>query len=153
MYKNFGTEGVTYTVDANGDIQFTELLTEDPDGLTQALLKYTGTSSDYIAGIQSEKHVQLKNNEVAADAVYTWVENTKFFDTLLPRLDYTEEENIRRTDLQTPMDTYVQEMALKFITGEEDFAGYDAFIETVKEMGVQEVIDITQASYERYLNR
>lgn len=153
MYKNFGTEGVTYTVDANGDIQFTELLTEDPDGMTQALLKYTGTSSDIIASIQSEKHVQLKNNKVAADAVYAWIENTKFFDTQLPRLDYTEEENIRRTDLQTPMDTYVQEMALKFITGEEDFAGYDAFIETVKEMGVQEVIDITQASYERYLNR
>lgn len=153
MYKNFGTLGESYVLDENGEPTFTELVTADPDGVSEALMKYTGTSGSAIAGIQSEEHVKMKNSEVTAEAVYTWVENTKAFDAMLPTLNHTEEEAIKYSDLVAPLDTYIEQMALKYITGEEDFAGYDEFMKTLTEMGIQETIDINQAAYDRFMNR
>ena len=43
-------------------------------------------------------------------------------------------------------------MILKFMVGDLDIQeGWDGFIAQIQEMGAQEIIDITQAAYDRYI--
>ena len=153
LYNNFGTEGVSYTFDANGDIIFTELITEDEDGLNEAVKKYTACHSTPFAGIQLERHVQLKNNAVSVEAVYKWIENTEVQKHVVPGIALTADETIAYNDKLTPIRGYIDEMGLKFVTGEEDLADFDEFVKTLEEMGLQECLDIQQAAYDRFMAR
>ena len=50
--------------------------------------------------------------------------------------------------------TYLEEYMAKVIAGVEDIdATYDAMIQNCFDLGLQEVLDIKQAAYDRYLNR
>lgn len=60
---------------------------------------------------------------------------------------YTEEQTERLNELLTPLDTYVDQMEAKFITGVESFDNYDQFIETLIKMGAEEVNEIYRGAY------
>lgn len=150
MYHNFGTLGETYTIDANGEVQWTKLITEDPLGLNEAVKKYTAVHSGQIA-VQTARYVQMKNSETAGKAVYEWIENTVAQKYQLPTLTMTADESSRYSDLSGPINTYISEMAMKFVTGEEDLANFDNFLKTLNEMGLEECLKLQQAAYDRYM--
>lgn len=151
MYINFGNEGETYTLDADGNPQWTDLIKNDPDGVSAAVKKYTGAHSGVVATIQAADLVKLINAETSAAAVYEWIDNTDNSKYVVPKLALTEEESITYSDKFTPISDYCAEMALKFILGEESLDNFDAFIEKLHTMGVDECQAIQQAAYERYL--
>ena len=47
---------------------------------------------------------------------------------------------------------HVNEMTLKFITGEASLDEFDSFVEQVWDSGLQEVLDIMNAAYADYMN-
>lgn len=152
-YWNYGKEGESYTLDSSGVPQWTELLTKDQNGLSDALNKYTGVTGTGIS-IQAEYFVQTKNDKNAIDAVYKWIDNTEVYKHTLPNgLALTQEETIEVTDKMTAIRTRVEEMALKYFTGEESLDNFDKFVEELKGMGLQDVLDIQQAAYDRYMKR
>lgn len=153
MYQNFGTEGTNYTLDSEGKPQWTDLMKNDPDSLEQAIIKYTGTYSSALGGVQASDMVLIKNHETAAEAVYKWVENTDNSKYLLPSLAMTDEENLVITDVATPIKAYVGEMALKFVLGEASLDEFDAYVAELEKMGLQKCLDVYNAAYERYLAR
>nr|HML49353.1 hypothetical protein [Clostridia bacterium] len=63
----------------------------------------------------------------------------------------TSDESTRRAEIMTDIGTYSSECMAKFTNGETSLDGYDAYIETLYAMGLQEAIDITAAAYERYM--
>lgn len=148
-YINFGEEGVTYTRDAEGNIQWTELITKDPMGEAVGLAKYTGFSGVGI-GIQSAEFVRAKNAKEAGEAVYKWIENTEGMEHSLPTLSFTEEEKLQYKDRQTAIKKYVEEEALKFVTGARSLDEFDAFVAELDKLGLQEVLKAYQAAYDRY---
>ncbi len=152
MYWNYGTEGETYNI-VNGQVEFTDLITKDPDGLTEAMKKYTGFTSSGISE-QKERMVQLKNNPICTDAVYTWIDNSEASKHALPpALALTEAEQTEYTDLNTAISTYAYEKALEFVTGVTPISEYDNFVETMEGMGYKRCLEIYQAAYDRYLSR
>ena len=44
-------------------------------------------------------------------------------------------------------------MAIKFITGEESLDNWDNYINTLNDMGMEKMLEIRQAAYDRYLAR
>ena len=155
MYTNYGTENETYTLDANGMPQWTEKMTKDPDGMSVAILKYAGTSGMPMGSIQAAHMVQIKNDEKAAAAVYKWIENTTVGKFQYPSraVSRTDEEAVVYSDVYTPISSYISEMALKFILGEESLDNFDAYVAKLKEMGIEDVLKVQQAAYDRYLAR
>lgn len=149
MYWNFGEEGVSYTVDADGKIAYTDLILKDEAGQAAALLKYTGVGSSAPV-IQLADFVRLKNSKEAADAVYRWIENTEASEYRLPSLSMTTEENDVYTTKYTPITTYINEEVMKFFVGDRDISEYDAFIEKIKQMGIEDVLAVQQAAYDRW---
>ena len=69
-----------------------------------------------------------------------------------PIVAYTNEETNRRVSLKNDVSTYLGQMRAEFITGQTDIdEGWDAYKETVNQMGMEELIQIEQAAYDRYL--
>ncbi len=70
-------------------------------------------------------------------------------DSLAP-LPYTTEEATERATLVTDITSYVGNMYANFITGTNDIdAEWDSFVDTLKAMGAERVIEIEQAAYDR----
>lgn len=65
-------------------------------------------------------------------------------------LTFTDEETDEKGYIETNIRTYVEEEALKFITGEKDMSEYDSFITYLKENGAQSLEEIYAAAYSRY---
>ena len=69
----------------------------------------------------------------------------------VPVLSATAEETEDFTDLNSAISTYCGEMYFKFITGEVDLEkGWDEYIDTLKGMGVEDMIAIKQAQLDRF---
>ena len=63
----------------------------------------------------------------------------------------TVEVGSRISSLRADIDTYVDEMCLKFITGDADLdTGYDAYIANLKSIGLDEVISLYQLQYDTF---
>ena len=60
----------------------------------------------------------------------------------------TEESEIKKTYL-TDVQTYVKEMALKFIMGQESLDNFATYQENLKNMHIEELIGIYQAATDR----
>lgn len=66
-------------------------------------------------------------------------------------LKFTEDEQYVLDNHLTDIQTYYKEMEGKFITGVVDIeTGWDEYCNTLEQMGVQDVIEVYQAAYDRW---
>lgn len=69
-----------------------------------------------------------------------------------PKLSYTAEEANERATLQTDIENYIKQAKAQFITGEIGVdEGWDDFVSTLQNMGVDRLVEIEQAAYDRYV--
>lgn len=149
---NWGEEGVAFEYDDNGEPQWTDLVINNPDGLSFMFASYlyaSGTGSVYFPSVyQIEKEYY--------DAKPGVLEAMETFDTQtdgaysLPRyvaLDSEAEEEY--TSMATDMETYAEGMILRFITGEEPLENYDAFLQQCNDMGLERMTELYQEAYDR----
>lgn len=152
LYSNFGTEGDTYTL-INGVPNYTDKILEAPDGTNEALDKYTCAQWSNI-GIQMTELVKQKNNPTAVKSVDSWLNNQESKKHIFPAgVTRTTEESSEATGITNAIQTYVQEMSLKFMTGEEPLENYDKYVKSLNDMGLSKLLEIQQAAYERFLER
>ena len=72
----------------------------------------------------------------------------------MPSLSLTSDEAVERAGIMTDIQTYAQEQTTAMITGIQDVETYwDTYVETMKSMNLDRAVEITQAAYDRYLNR
>jgi putative aldouronate transport system substrate-binding protein len=68
----------------------------------------------------------------------------------LNSLVLTEDESDTYNDAWTDINAYITESTAKFITGDLDIeTGWEGFINDLEKMGLQDVIDVYQAAYDR----
>ena len=63
------------------------------------------------------------------------------------------DDSAEKSNIMLDVDTYVNEMLLKFIKGTESMDNYDSFVKTVKDMGIDKVINIYQKATDSYYSR
>lgn len=152
IYWNYGKEGVSYTMNENGDPQFTELVTGDALGINEACKKYTGTFAAGIS-IQQREYVEAKFAKEASEAVEKWISNTEAKKYILPTTPKTEDVSAELTDKKSVISTYVKEMALKFVKGTEELsdANWKKYLKQLEDYGLSRVLEIEQEAYDEYL--
>lgn len=67
-----------------------------------------------------------------------------------PVLFLTEEEQAEVTSLQSDLNTYVEQMEARFVTGQEPLANWDKYVETINKMGGGRLAEIHQTAYDRW---
>jgi len=148
-----GVENETFEVDENGDFQYLDKIKNSPEGLTmeQELSKYITWLGGGYPGIVREATFK------GAESLPATVEAAKklepnLLDEVWPSFTYTVEENKKLSSLQADIHKYVDEMQDKFITGTEPFSKWDAYVEQVKKMGLEEYMSIQNEALKRYKN-
>ena len=64
-------------------------------------------------------------------------------------LKFTDEENETIANQFTDIDTYFKQQVSKFIVGDEPMSKWDDYVKQIKKMGIDEVVKVYQASYDR----
>lgn len=151
LLYNFGVEGISFEYDENGTPQFTDLIRNNPDGLSlkEAMILWCRNS----AGGPFEKDAgpilaQRVGNQYQYDAPFFWDASIDWSKNL-PRMVYSGEENSALNDIMNEIDTILEEMTVKIIIGDQSADAYDDYVATMKEAGIEEAIEIVQTAYDR----
>lgn len=149
---NWGVEGVTYERDTDGNKQYTDLIVNNPEGMTATLAQFrymlqnTVCLTDVAAKDQGMTQQQLE----APDIWMTNKDNTWGCpSTLTMTTDEAEEYNSMAGDITT----YAQENFLRYIIGDLPVEELQSFVDTCVEMGLEDCLNIQQSALDRYYQR
>lgn len=148
MLINYGLEGITYEM-VDGQPQFTDLVLNNPE------TPNTTSARSQVGHYRNWPHVVensiLQYSDTSKTTLNNWKSN--MVEHAMPTVTYTTEESDTLSELYNDIDTYSREMITKFLLGTEDIANWENFTNTLKGMGVDQVLAARQAAYERYISR
>ncbi|QGH36153.1 extracellular solute-binding protein [Gracilibacillus salitolerans] len=153
MLFNFGVEGESYEM-IDGYPTYTEEITKNPDGLpmTQALGKYIRASygGPLVQDVRYvEQYLELPEQQ---EAVEIWGETAEN-EINMPPTTLNADESEEFNSIMSDLDTYYDEMVVRFIMGEEPLSNFEDFVATLKGMGIERAIELQQAALDRYMER
>lgn len=150
LMANYGLrEGESYIIQDDGTYKWGELITNNPDGLTQneARTKYTTLNAFY----EDYTRVTSSWSDEQKAAQDVWVASKD--DGVIPNeMTMTADENQTYASIMSEIQTFVDEQAVKMIMGTSSMS-FDDFVQEVKAMGIDEAIEIYQNAFDRYNNR
>lgn len=71
---------------------------------------------------------------------------------VITKLLHEEEDQTEYADIKTVINTYVSEATIKFAVGELPLSEWDAYLETLDEMGLERFVELTQKAYDKANN-
>lgn len=146
-----GVEGETY--DKNGDEkpQFTEEITNNPDGLTfdQALTPYVTWMGGSYPGYVQEKYFGGSEALPSSLAVGDKVQPDAPKE-IWNGFNYTDDELKFKQSNGADLETFINETEAAFIAGDKDFSEWDQYVEQVKQMGQEQYLEVEKSAYDRY---
>ncbi len=149
LLMNFGVEGEQFEY-VDGEIQYTDLIMHNPDGLSpQDALRSFGVQSLLTLRQDARYERAFVSDEV--NRTRDLYENEGHIGVAFPTLDFTGDEQSIINEKYTEIETYVNEMIDKFIMGVESLDRFDEFVVKTERMGIQDVLDVYQAAYDRYM--
>jgi putative aldouronate transport system substrate-binding protein len=153
VFFNYGIQGVTYQKAADGALSFLpEWNTAinpngykdlDKFGLGSALIPYAHNN------LTAARFARYYAPEVLAMAsyqlrgLYNGKITTQVLEFARPPVTTVEGDLIGKTE--GPINTYMEENVVKFIKGQRSFDDWDKFVQDVKNLGVQKILDIYNA--------
>ncbi|WP_248924031.1 extracellular solute-binding protein [Paenibacillus hamazuiensis] len=151
--QNWGVEGKSYTTEG-GKKKFTDAVMKSPEGFvpSEAVKKYAlpTTGMVKVMDYNAWAAFELRYPE-AEEANKVWFDADR--SLLLPALSFKGNESQEIGSIMSEVNTYVKEMWIKFIMGNEPIDNYGKFVDTLKKMGIDKAIQIEQAAYDRFQNR
>ncbi|WP_223829916.1 extracellular solute-binding protein [Paenibacillus arenilitoris] len=152
LIMNFGKEGETYTL-VDGQPKYTDAVLKNPDGLpiSQAFRKHImgATSGPFVQDVRHTEQYTTKPEQ--KEAMELW--SAPAHEKRMPPVSIAVEDSSRYASIMTDINTYKDEMILKFIIGAEPLDKFDEYVKALKGLGIEEALLIQQAGLERYNNR
>jgi len=153
MLANFGIEGLTYNM-VNGYPKYTDLIMKNPNGLSinQAMSMYI---RGHISGpfVQDNRELeQYYEMPELKDALKYWT-MTDMGKYLYPPAAPSADDASKLSQIMNNVNTYSDEMESKFITGQLPISDFDKYVAQLKKFGIDDVIAIKQAAYDKYMSK
>lgn len=158
QFSAFGKEGVTYNLDEEGKIRYTDEILNYEGGAQlgayqYGLFVYGGSIPTWYVDSEPMEIARRQDGEDNTEermSDYTEI-SEQYKPDLMPGLVPTIDESTEVNALVTDMDTYIKEARANFVTGTWNFdSDWDAFVEQLDGLGVPRYIEIKQAQYDRY---
>lgn len=147
MLANFGIEGVTYNM-VDGYPKLSDMVVKSED-IQNAMDEYSNSEFSIVDPRYYEQRMIYPEQKYA---IGLWGK-TNAAAHKLPVLLPTQEESDELTKYTTDIETYVEEMYIKFMIGTESLDNYDAYLAHLDELGMQKTLEIYNTVYDRYKNR
>lgn len=146
-----GVEGKTFEEKSNGELEFVEEITDNPDGLTfdQAVAQYLTYPGGGHPGFMKKEYDKASENQPAA--IKAMEKSEPFLpDEIWPEFTSTDKEYKELSRITVDMNSYTSEMEAKFITGKLPFSKWDEYVEELNKIGVDKYMEIEKAALKRY---
>lgn len=150
-FINWGIEGDTYTVDADGNKTFTDKILKNPDGKTpvEAISEYAMTQYG-MARSDADAYMQV-NQAIPQQQVAMELWNQADVSRIFSGILVTPEEQDELTKVLDDVLTYRSEWMNKFVMGIEPLEKFDEVANNIKKLGIEKATAIYQTAYERKL--
>ncbi len=146
--RYWGFEGKTYTVDANGN----RTLLKPTDGTSWGSAR-NNLGCGQIPLAHQQTDLMFLEEENNAELSW-WSDQDKgldkyFVSPTIPHIAMTDAEQGTYDLYATDVNTYFREMQAKFVTGQESFDNWDKYVDTMKALGLDELVGVYQSIYDR----
>jgi putative aldouronate transport system substrate-binding protein len=153
--SQYGVLGKTYNI-LNGKPVYTDYMINNPRFDTETathLLRWHFATSLVEADVTMSNPSVAKSPEAVANRT-RWSDDPNTDSSYrCPPFSLKADETSRRVEIMTNVDTYADELILKFIIGAEPLSNFNAYLDQLNKLGVQEAIKLTQNAYNRYMSR
>lgn len=147
----WGIEGETYRI-VDGKKELTEkALTVDEENGWLTLYTYA-IGHTAFPKYDGETVVLASYPEEQLVAERTWADASTAL-IYPPYINFSMEQQAYCDSLMDEMETYITEMSIKFITGEEPLTNFDAYVAQLTKMGIDNVLAIYRDAYVRYMEK
>lgn len=149
---NYGVEGVSMEYDADGQPQFTDVVLDNPYGLTSEAIQalYLGYN---FAGLFDPTVMLATYDAGQLYAMDVWTSNVDDSWNYPSGASLTAIETDEFNQYYSDISTYLSTEVVSFVTGARSMDTYDEFIATLKTMGIDQCIEIKQAALDRYYDK
>ena len=155
MY-NWGEEGVSFEYGPDGEPHWTDLIINNPDGLSYMFATYkyaSGQATTFFPGVFDMEKGFYDPKPGQLEALDTLSELTDGAWIIDRGVQIPLELQTEYASLTTEMSTYADGEIMKFILGDRDISTYDDFLSTVESMGLDRMTEIQQIAYDTYMER
>ncbi len=122
----------------------------NPDGLDSATVAAKYWAKNPPIRCEASQIEQMPAERAAAYAVWSKYPPTNYIPVTVTM---TSDENAEYSQYYTDLDAFIQENEVKFIKGERSLDEYDAYRQTLRDMGIDRCIALQQAALDRYNKR
>lgn len=153
MMANWGVEGETYNLDENGQPVYTDMVLNYEEGINLAMMVYC---IDYGPTIIDYTRNQSGYDDAQKAALALWsdFEDDPYRYPDWVKKSMTSEEGEVIGTYLTDVETYVDETVPKIVFGEYDIdTFYPEFKATLVELGIEKILEVYQAVYDRGMAR
>ncbi|MBA2943717.1 ABC transporter substrate-binding protein [Paenibacillus sp. CGMCC 1.16610] len=149
---NYGVEGTSYKME-NGKATFLPEILNPPAGtsIQQAIAKYNRATWSAPFVLSDNFQMQYLALPQQKKALEVWSQPTA--ERKIPLVSPTQDESSKFASIVTDIQTYQDEMLLKFIMGVEPISNFDQYVKKIQSMGIDEAIKIQQGALERFNKR
>ncbi|MEC0226273.1 type 2 periplasmic-binding domain-containing protein [Paenibacillus alba] len=152
MLFNFGIKGQSYEL-VNGKPVYTDTIKANPNKLTfkqaQSQFMRSQYGGPFVQDVESFLQ-QMKYPE-QLDSLDIWSKAKNQLQ--LPLMTLTADESKKLASIMNDINTFSDEMIVKFIMGAEPIDNFPQYVEKLKKFGIEDAIKIQQSAFDRYSKR
>lgn len=153
MLNNWGVEGVSYEM-VDGKPKYTEAVINFDGGMRLGINQYCNATKSYAFVQDPLYQDEYMPYECQTQTYRAWAANADPAKYAIPNVLEIPAEYVNEySKLSSDITTYVKETTLKFITGVEPLSNFDTYLSTLKDMGVERYIELTQIAYDAYRSK
>lgn len=149
LLANWGIEGESFEYDDSGEPMWTDVVMNNPKLMTNVAI-------GVYAVFRGANRVDLAKFNQNARTIYKeycdiWSVQDNAWN--MPNLSMTSQEQERYSSINADIDTMMDENLVRFVLGDRPLSELDAFIEELRSLGLDEMVSIEQAAFDRYLSK
>lgn len=143
----YGKEGVQFTKDADGSIVLADDIktVHNPDG---SFVPSENAIAHEFTAMETEEYAFAYGGGPYQIAAWTAHKDAGAVMQAQPKPNYTDEQLDRKSQLEASINTYMDELMVNFITGKVSLDTWETHVEKLKELGVEELVEIYNAAYD-----
>ena len=148
-FYNFGLEGTDYTLDENSTPKFTDAVVNNEFGLSASNYMRCRCAFGTMPSLMLRYRSAYLNSDLVNEAWDVWTSNLDGTMAISSNVTMTTEQKEAETYKATDIMTYANQMISQFCNGDADIdTQWDTFVSQLKNMGIEECIELEQAAYD-----
>ena len=149
---NYGVEGTTYVLDDNSEPEWTDFVIvdglEDDKWWAYCNGMYSRINGPFVKWFDAIPSYHIESNPARENGT-VWAEGIDY-SAQMPVVSLSTEDNQRVSAIMADIDTYVAESRNQFIMGLRPMEEYDAFVQQIRDYGIEEAISLYQTALDSW---